>query len=153
MVILVHGAASEALGESTDLPAPLHTSYPQVPHDCSVKLTGGNRDCWLRCLQGEYKHVHLVPVLSTFPTNCYAVLAGGEGATARSWEQYHAGEAIREPRVVTLALADPHVFLDHHGAGLGAHARNIRHLAAPVSPSTPCCEPTPRDRCTIGDSC
>ncbi len=51
LVILVHGAASEALGESADLPAPLHTSYPQVPHDCSVKLTGGEGDYLLCCLQ------------------------------------------------------------------------------------------------------
>ena len=53
----------------------------------------------------------------------------------RSWGALRAGELLGEPAPVRLALADPHAFLDRHGAGLGAHARNIRHLAAPARPA------------------
>jgi len=50
-----------------------------------------------------------------------------------SWEAWHRGGSLREPLLLDLELADPHAFLHQHGGSLGAHARNVRHLSAPVS--------------------
>ena len=74
------------------------------------------------------------------------MMPAGGAASAADWTRQRAAQWTADPPQLNLQLADPHAFLDAHGDRLGAHARNIRHIAAPVSTS-PACAKTVKSSC------
>ena len=57
-----------------------------------------------------------------------AVVAGS------SWSRPEPKAEWQGVPILKLELADQHAFLDRHGSKVGLHAKNIRSIAAPVSP-------------------